>query len=167
MVHAIRAFYGGYKPYTISLFKTRSIYANRSYKIRLQTWKACRGTKESKRIQLLFALAHEAQEQGCSLYSNSYGCPAIEYNDEKYDASLREKLDLHHLFSRTVDIFLHTRYGIAECIENLIQVSIPGEIAYDDIKQVGFFQYSFTPKWVCIHRCFKPYDVSFTDTLCK
>ncbi len=71
-------------------------------------------------------------------------------------------MDLNHLFTRTVDAFLN-EYGIAEEIDGLIQVSIPGEIAYEDTKKVGFFQYSFTPQWVCIHRCFKPYDVSSND----
>ena len=161
-IHTIRAYYGGCKSYTISLFKTGTYIPEELQDIHA-IWNACNGTKESKRIQLIFALAYQAQEQGCSLYTNSYGLPAFAYNDQNYDASLREKLDLGHLFTRTVDAFLHL-YGIAERIDNLIQVSIPGEIAYDGIKKVGFFQYSFTPEWVCIHRCFKSYDVTSTDT---
>ncbi len=161
-VHTLRAYYGGCNPYTISLFKTRSSLPD-ELRETLTTWKSCQRIKESKRIQLLFALADQAQEQGCTLYSNAYGFPAFEYNDETYEKSLREKLDLGHLFTRTVDSFLHT-YGIAECIDNLIQISIPGEITYNDIRKVGFFQYSFTPEWVCIHRCFKAYDTDSTDT---
>ena len=90
--------------------------------------------------------------------------PFIECTDENYHASLRQKLDLHHLFSRKIDNFLKS-CGIAEKMNNLIQVSIPGEIVHQDGKrEVGFFQYSFTEDtWTCIHRCFRNYDASKED----
>ncbi|MBA2306971.1 hypothetical protein H0W26_02460 [Candidatus Dependentiae bacterium] len=160
-VHVLQGSFMGCKPYTITLFKAQR-YVSHELKDTHTVWKTCKETKESQRIQLLFALAHEAEEQQCSVYTNGYGCLASTYTDENCHESLREKLDIHHLFSRTVDSFLRS-YGIVERIDTLIQISFPGELAYDTTKEIGFFQYSFTPEWVCIHRCFKPYDVSSTD----
>ena len=78
--------------------------------------------------------------------------------DEEYDSSLREKLDLHHLFPPLVDKYLH-KYGIPEQVDDLIQVSLPGTITYEDgTTEIGLFQETFIPKsWICIHRCFKKY----------
>ena len=151
--------FGGSKAYTITLFKARNVAPEDLYKAHEQ-WKTCTSTKEAFRIRILFALAQEAvqQELDC-VYYNSYNVLALHSLNEA-DESFHKKLDIHHLFSRSVDSFLES-YGIAESVgDTLIQVSIPGKLEYEDKKKIGFFQYSFTPDWVCIHRCFKPYTAS-------
>ncbi|MBA3751706.1 hypothetical protein H0X06_02830 [Candidatus Dependentiae bacterium] len=159
-IRTIRSLFAGYKPYTISLFRTRK-YVPQELQEAQKHWGNGKKTLESMRIKILFALADSLVGDSCNVILNNYRCPLIECNDENYDLTIREKLDLHHLFTRHVDSSLQS-YGIAELVDNLVQVSIPGEITDEQgKKEVGFFQYCFTrDSWICIHRCFKPYDAN-------
>ncbi|MBA2307587.1 hypothetical protein H0W26_05645, partial [Candidatus Dependentiae bacterium] len=159
-VRTIKASFAACMPYTISLFKAQHLIPEELVEIQIP-WKACQGTSESWRVKVLFALADSLALQKPILKLTTFGCPLIECNDESYDESIREKLDLNHLFTRLVDSSLRS-YGIAEKVDNLIQVSIPGEMGdCQGRKKVGFFQYSFIPDtWICIHRCFKSYDAN-------
>ncbi|MBA3752126.1 hypothetical protein H0X06_05030 [Candidatus Dependentiae bacterium] len=164
VIRTLKSSFAGCKPYTISLFKARKFVTQELQKAQ-KVWKQCKKTVESHRIKTLLALADILQDQNPVIKLNSFGCLALECKDTNYDDSITEKLDLHHLFTRLVDTCLPS-YGIAERFNNLMQVSIPGEITDDQgTKKVGFFQYSFTSdSWVCIHRCFKSYDANQNDT---
>ncbi len=160
VIPTIKSSFAGCSPYTISLFKARKYIPEELQSSQL-AWKECKKTVESHRIKTLFALADIVQDQNPVIKLNSFGCLALDCNESNYDKSLTEKLDLHHLFTRLVDTYLSV-CGIAERVDNLIQVSIPGELTdKTGTKKVGFFQYSFTSdSWICIHRCFKSYDAN-------
>ncbi|MBA2306683.1 hypothetical protein H0W26_00955 [Candidatus Dependentiae bacterium] len=147
-------------PYTITLFNARKYLPQDShaFELSLEKWRqySNNGIRESRRVAVPFAFA-DTIPNPCIKF-NSYGCPIIAADESRtIDEALSEKVDLHHLFTRKIDTFLSS-YGIAETIEGLIQLSIPGEIAYGNTVEVGFFQYSFTKKGICIHRCFKLYN---------
>ncbi len=163
-IRTINSLFEKSKPYTISLFNARKFVPQELQEAQT-VWKNCTKTVDSTRVKTVFALADSLEGHDYTVATNEYGSPHILCNDENYDISIREKLDLDHLFSRHVDTSLHS-YGIAERVNNLIQVSIPGEIIDDQgKKKVGFFQYSYTrDSWVCIHRCFKSYDANQNDT---
>lgn len=94
-----------------------------------------------------------------------HGIPTLRMQDEIFGSTVREKLDLSHLFSRQVDQYLQSR-GIVEFENERIKVSIPGELSDAGILRVGFFQYTFIPKdWILIHRCFVNYDSHAADNL--
>ncbi|MBA3751262.1 hypothetical protein H0X06_00460 [Candidatus Dependentiae bacterium] len=155
-----KSFFAG-RPYSICLFKARNYVPYDLHEVQ-DLWKSHPWTGEAYRIKVLFALAESLQSKDHAwTVSASSGLPRIECNDENYHESIRKKLDLNHLFSRAVDAYLES-YGIAEKIDNLIQISIPGQITDDEgLRKVGFFQFSFTDTTrVCIHRCFKNYDAS-------
>ncbi len=163
-IHTIRSLFAGSKPYTISLFKARQ-YVTQELQEAQRKWSECKKTVEAARVKILFALADSLEGPECPVVLNEYSCPLIVCTNKNYDHSIREKLDLHHLFTRYVDTFLQS-YGIAEYVDNLIQVSIPGEIKDDQgHKEIGFFQYSYIPNsWICIHRCFRRYDANLKGT---
>ncbi|MBA3751659.1 hypothetical protein H0X06_02550 [Candidatus Dependentiae bacterium] len=158
----VKSLFAGTKPYHITLFKARKYVPQELLKAQ-EIWKSCKQTTESFRIKVLFALADSLENQNPSITFNSFGCPLIVCNDTAYDESIKEKLDLNHLFTRHIDTSVNS-YGIAEVVGNLIQVSIPGEIHYDGITKIGFFQYSYTSQGVCIHRCFKSYNANQNST---
>ncbi|MBA3752127.1 hypothetical protein H0X06_05035 [Candidatus Dependentiae bacterium] len=164
VVRTLKSSFAGGKPYTISLFKARKCVPQELQKAQA-VWKQCKKTVESHRIKTLFALADILQDQNPVINLNSFGCLALDCTTINLDESIKKKLDLDHLFTRLVDLSLRS-YGIAEIVDNLIQVSIPGEITDDQgIKKIGFFQYSFTSDTgICIHRCFKQYDANQNDT---
>ena len=157
--HVIRDLFADEKPYTVTLFQAYQWIPQPLALIHEHCRSNWRRTQESKRVKELFALAYEAQEQGSPLECDVHGSPLIKYDDKFTHLSILEKLNLDHLFTRTVDNSLLS-HGICEKIGDLIQISIPGELAYDTTRKLGFFQYSFTSEWVCIHRCFKSYKAN-------
>jgi hypothetical protein len=125
-------------------------------------WKTCPMWQEAYRLRVLFALYQSLEEATRRL--NAFSVPTLSHPSlTKYDATITEKLDLHHLFSHQVDTYLK-KYGVVERVEDCIQVSIPGEITLSNgTKTIGFFQYTFNKQWLCIHRCFKPYDCNLKE----
>jgi hypothetical protein len=158
-------YFAGKEYYHIKLYNVRSyLLAPPSYQEALSEWKNCSSFKKAYRIKALSALADYGQSQdGVKVLSNQYDCPALDFSAHSitdYDSTLLEKLDLHHLFSRSVDYAL-TLFGMPELLDNnTLQVSIPGEIIYkDSTRHIGFFQYTFDiNNKVCYHRCFKDYN---------
>ena len=144
----------GTTPYFVTLFRAQHYVSNPDIKAQ-SAWRSCNSFREALRIKTLFALEGTASEQRSGEDANILlGCP-----QNAVDATLIDKIDLHHLFCRAVD---HSCYflGIAETIENLIQISIPGSITLASGEtSIGFFQYSFIPtdQWILVHRCFKNY----------
>ncbi len=143
-------------PYTIKLFNARPLVPLESQTGRA-LWATHGPLKPSYRIKTIVALA-DSMKDTAEIIPTVYGSLMLNCTDQEYDISLREKLDLHHLFPPLVDQYLH-KYGIPEQVDDLIQVSLPGTITYEDgVIEVGFFQVTFTiGSWVCIHRCFKRY----------
>ena len=143
-------------PYTIRLFNPTPFVAHEDQTGKAK-WAQCTAVQTSYRINTVTALA-EVIEDTAEIVPTSYGSYMLNCTDTDYDISIRTKLDLHHLFPPIIDKYLR-RYGIVEQVDDLIQLSLPGLIRYDDgtIEQ-GFFQTTFIPdKWICIHRCFKRY----------
>ncbi len=143
-------------PYTIILFNACPLVP-----LEAQTGRALWAThgplKASYRIKTITALADSIKDTS-EIIPTEYGSFMLNCTDEEYDSSLREKLDLHHLFPPLVDKYLH-KYGIPEQVGSLIQVSLPGTITFEDgTTEIGLFQTTFIPEsWICIHRCFKRY----------
>ncbi len=156
-IKRIQSFFASRAPYSITLFNARKQFASTPESLAAQErWRNCTEFNEAYRIKMLFALLESGMHGNDITYNDDHGC-LLNYAPTKIDASLQDKLDLHHLFTRHVDPYLFS-CGIAEKVDNLIQVSIPGALVIKGKLQVGFFQYSFYPdSWMCMHRCFKEY----------
>lgn len=151
LTQTISGMFAGVTPYTITLFSTQK-YIPKDLQHLQTVLRLGKAAPEAKRITIPFGYLesrdiHEVKQ-------NQNNCPALVATEE--NSSFVERLDLHHLFPRSVDRYL-LQYGIAEQIENFTQISIPGEFFYNETRRVGFFQYSYNDKGICIHRCFKPY----------
>ncbi|MBA3953810.1 hypothetical protein H0X48_00615 [Candidatus Dependentiae bacterium] len=115
------------------------------------------------RINLLWNLegAWRTNEAGCEQSSSTlYGVECLAFNTMQLHESIAQKLDMHHLFSKTVDAYA-LAYGIFESVDDdkHIQLSVPGVFSFDNgSSRVGFFQYAFNKKThLCYHRCFRNY----------
>lgn len=153
-------------PYAITLYRVRD-YLPRQEKLQAKrVFNACGSFDYHLRIKKLFTIADMLKlTGGAHIGFGSHGIPIIEPESTMFDATIKEKLDLGHLFSSQVDRYLHS-FGVVEFENDRIKVSIPGELMYGETLRIGFFQYTFIPKdWTCIHRCFVNYDSHAADNL--
>ena len=157
--------FAGSVPYTITLFKANHLVPL-AKQTGLAAWNTCTRIVDSYRIRAIGALA----DLLCAAHATvkkikKSRCYTLMCDDENYDSTVREKLDLHHLFSPEVERYLRV-FGIAEMVKERVLVSIPGKIAYQDGSfEVGFFQETFIPgSWTCTHRCFKRYTNNQDNT---
>lgn len=155
----------GLEPYTIRLFNARSFIPREEELTNAHSlFSTCEKIDHATRISILFGLAEHFQEKSLlSIARNTYGMPTLIAHgaNQEYDASLVERLTLDHLFSPLVERFLKS-FGIVEKKNDLIQVSIPGEIKESTGRRsLGYFQFTFIPEsWKCIHRAFANYTVN-------
>jgi hypothetical protein len=159
VVRDITDYFAGQERYYIKLYNAHDyLEATPENQQALSAWQRCSNFSYHYRVKVLFALIDNGIAQNTvRLIKNTYGCPALDYSG--YESTLVDKLDLHHLFSRSVDDALN-KFGIPELLDSTtLQVSIPGEIIYKDgTSSIGFFQYTFNiNNKMCYHRCFQFY----------
>lgn len=150
---------GDREQYSIQLYKVRSYFDFKHQSAAIRALLKPDAWTYSYRVGVLFELAQSLADKGSTVIRDQYHMPVISYTAEDCEASIGSRLNINHLFSQQIDQYLES-YGIYEELDNLIQVSIPGEII-DGLqnKTIGFFQYSFRKSdCVCIHRCFVRYD---------
>lgn len=137
----------GDEPYTITLFNVREFitYDNELRKA-YALFKTCPQLKNAQRVEVLFAAADSLlAAQEAKIANNKYGHLCLTTASTAFDPSIIEKLTIDHLFSRKVEGYLKS-YGVAQQINSLIQITIPGEIKDNAGNTfLVFFQLSCVP----------------------